>query len=85
MIACPSVPPARPADDPLGQPFDDGGLADAGLADEDGVVLRPPRQDLEDAPDLFVAADHRIQLVLAGELGQVAAVALERLVLPSGF
>ena len=29
-------------DDALGQPFDDGGLAHAGLADEDGVVLGAP-------------------------------------------
>ena len=28
-------------DDPAGKPFDDGGLADAGFADEDGVVLGP--------------------------------------------
>ena len=26
-------------DNPLGQPFGDGGFADAGLADQDGVVL----------------------------------------------
>ena len=45
------------ADDPLGQALDDGGLADAGLADEDRVVLRPPREDLDDPPDLVVAAD----------------------------
>ena len=67
-------------DDPLRQPFDDGGLADAGLADEDRVVLRAARQHLDDAADLFVAADHRIELALAGQLGEVAAVALERLV-----
>ena len=30
------------ADDPLGEALDDGRLADAGLADEDRVVLRPP-------------------------------------------
>ena len=68
------------ADDAAGQAFDDGGLADARLADEDGIVLRPARQHLDDAPDLLVTADHRIELALAGQLGQVAAVALERLV-----
>ena len=55
-------------DDPLGQALDDGGLADAGLADEHGVVLGPPRQHLDDAADLGVAADHRVELALAGRL-----------------
>ena len=31
-------------DDPVGQALGDGGLADAGLADERGVVLRPSRR-----------------------------------------
>ena len=68
------------ANDAAGQPFDDGGLADAGLADEDRVVLRAARQHLDDAADLLVAADDRIELALARELGEVAAVALERLI-----
>ena len=68
------------ADDAAGQPFDDGRLADAGLADEHRVVLRAARQHLDDAADLLVAADDRIELALARELGQVAAVALERLI-----
>ena len=72
------------ADDALRQALDDGGLADAGLADEHRVVLGAARQHLDDAADLLVAADHRIELVLAGERGQVAAVALERLVLALG-
>ena len=68
------------ADDPLRETFDDGGLADAGLADEHGIVLRAARQHLDDAADLLVAADHRIELAAAGELGEVAAVLFERLV-----
>ena len=36
------------ANDALGQPFDDGGLAHARLADQHGVVLGAPRQDLDD-------------------------------------
>ena len=63
------------ADDALRQALDDGGLADAGLADEHRVVLGAARQHLDDAADLLVAADHRIELVLARQLGQVAAVA----------
>ena len=68
------------ADDALRQPFDDGGLADAGLADQHRVVLGAAREHLDDAADLLVAADHRVELALRGELGQVAAVPLEGLV-----
>ena len=67
-------------DDPLGEPLDDRGLPHAGLADQDGVVLRPAREHLDHAPDLLVAADDRVELALLGELGQVAAELLERLV-----
>ena len=66
--------------DPLGQPLDDRRLAHARLADQDGVVLGAPRQHLDHAPDLLVAADHRVELALLGGLGEVAAEALERLV-----
>ena len=71
-------------DDPLREPLDDRGLADAGLADQHGVVLRAPRQHLDHAADLLVAADHRVELACAGQLGEVAPVALERLVLLLG-
>ena len=71
-------------DDPLRQALDDRGLAHAGLADQHGVVLRAPGEDLDDAADLIVAADHRVELALGGGLGQVAAVALERPVLLLG-
>ena len=59
--------------DLLRQPLDDGGLADAGLADEHCVVLRPPAEHLLDALDLDVAADQRIELVLHRRFGEVAA------------
>jgi len=36
--------------DALREPLDDGRLADAGLADQHGVVLRAPREHLDDAP-----------------------------------
>ena len=73
------------ADDALRETFDDGGLADAGLADEHGIVLRAAGQHLNDATDFFVAADDRIELALARKLGEIAAVALERLVLVLGI
>ena len=66
-------------DDHLGEALDDGGLADAGLADQHRVVLRAPGQDLHDPLDLAAAADHRVELVLAGELGEVAAELVEDL------
>ena len=66
------------ADDPLGEALGDRGLADARLADEDRVVLRPPAQDLDDPPDLLVPADDRVELAGAGLGGEVAAVLLER-------
>ena len=66
--------------DALGEALDDRGLADAGLADEHGVVLRAAGEDLHDAAHLVVAADDRVELALAGELGEVAAVLLEGLV-----
>ena len=68
------------AHDALGQTFDDGGLADAGLADEHGIVLGAAGQDLDDAADFFVAADDRVELVLRGRLGQIAAVFFESFV-----
>ncbi len=71
-------------DDAPRQAFGDGGLADAGLTDEDRVVLGAAREHLDDAPDLLVATDDRVELALAGVLGEVAAVLLERLVLLLG-
>ena len=69
-------------DDPLCEALGDCGLADARLADQDRVVLRPAREHLDDAADLLVASDHRIELPGLGGLGQVAAELRERLVGP---
>ena len=66
--------------DALGQALDDGGLTDAGLTDENRVVLGASGQDLHDAADLGVAADDRVEAPLAGGLGEVGAVLLEGLV-----
>ena len=68
------------AHDALRQPFDDGRLADARLTDEHRVVLRAARQHLDHAADFLVAADDRIELALLGQLGEIAAIAGERLV-----
>ena len=60
------------------RPFDDGRLADTRLADQHGVVLRAPAEHLDDSADLVVATDDRIDLAVAGTLGEVLAVLLER-------
>ena len=49
-------------DDAAREPLGDRGLADAGLADEHRVVLRPAAEHLDDAPDLLVAPDDRVEL-----------------------
>ena len=70
--------------DPPGEALDDRRLADARLADQDRVVLRPPGEDLDHAPDLLVAADDGIDLAAPGQVGEVARVALQGLVLVLG-
>ncbi len=70
--------------DALGQPLGDGRLAHARLADEDGVVLGPAAEHLDHATDLVVAPDHRVELAPAGQFGEVASEALQRLVLLLG-
>ena len=59
--------------DALRQAFDDGGLADARLADQHRVVLGAAAEDLHHALEFVVAADQRIEHVIHGGLGQVAA------------
>ena len=65
--------------DARGEALDDGGLADAGLADQHRVVLRAAREDLHHALDLGLAPDDGVELALGGELGQVAAELVEEL------
>ncbi len=48
-------------------------LAHTGFTDENRIVLGSPAQHLDHALDFVVAADHRIEFPLLGELGQVAA------------
>ncbi len=67
------------------QPFGDGRLADARLADQHRVVLRAPREHLNDAADFLIAADHRIELALAGPLDQIDAVFFQCLELSFGI
>src|SRR5205085_12312843 len=68
-------------DDPSREPFDDGSLADARLADEHRIVFRAARQHLNHAANFFIATDDRIELAAPRELREIARVTLERLVL----
>jgi hypothetical protein len=51
--------------DRLGEALDDGGLADAGLADEHRVVLGAAAQHLHHPLGLTVATDDRVELLVA--------------------
>ena len=65
-------------DDSLGEALDDRGLAHAGLADQDGVVLGPAREHLDHTADLLVAADDGVELLRLGFGGEVAPELVER-------
>ena len=67
-------------DDPLGQSLDDRRLADARFPDQDGVVLRPPGEDLHDPPDLLVPADDGIEGTVPGQFVEIAGIPFQRLV-----
>ena len=65
--------------DALSQALDDRCLPHARLTDEDGIVLRTSCQDLNDPSDLRVTADHRIDLALTGQCGEIDAVLVQSL------
>ena len=53
------------------QSLDDGGLADPGIADEDGVVLAAPAEHVHGALELALAADERVDAAGGRLLDQV--------------
>ena len=63
----------------LCQAFHDGGLTDAGLTNQNGVVLGSAGKHLHDAANLRVTADNRVELACAGNSGQVGTVLFESL------
>ena len=73
-----------PLRDALGESLRDRRLAHAGFADQDRVVLRAPRQHLDDAANLFLTADDRVQLPLPGEGREIPSVFLDGLKLRLG-
>ena len=62
----------------LRQALDDGGLAHAGLTQQNRVVLLPAAQHLDHALDFVHAPDHWVELVLAGHLGQITTEGIQR-------
>ena len=67
----------RAVDDLVGEPFGDRRLADAGLADQQRIVLLPSAQHLDRALHLGLAADQRIDLAILRLLVEVDAVSIE--------
>ena len=67
--------------DALRKSLGDSRLADAGFTDEAGVILLAAVEDLDNALKLLLAADHRIELTLAGAGGEVDAVIIKELAL----
>ena len=67
-------------DDPHCEPLGNRRLTHTGLTDQDGVVLRAPRQNLHRPAYLFVAADDRVDLAVPRGFGQIAGVPLKRIV-----
>jgi hypothetical protein len=62
----------------LGYSFDDGGLADTGVPNQDGIVFGPPGQYLDGRLYLVLAPDNRIEFAFLGHLGEVAAELIHR-------
>ncbi len=65
--------------DRLGEAFDDRGLADAGVTEEQRIVLPAPREDVDDALELGLAADQRIDLAGGCARDELGCVGLERI------
>ena len=66
-----------PVDHPLGKALHDRRFADAGLAEEHGIVFGAAAEDLDRPLDFFFTADHGVELALPGQFGEVAAEAVE--------
>src|SRR5262249_28827797 len=59
-------------------------LADAGVADEDRIVLAPAAEDLQRALQLGGAADERVEQAIARAICQVQRVRAERIARRAG-
>ena len=70
--------------DPQREALDHGRLSHPRLAGEDGVVLPPAHQDVDDLPDLLVAAGDGIDVARARPRREVGGEAPKRLLLAHG-
>src|ERR1017187_5567894 len=70
--------------DAQGKAFDDGGLADAGLTGEDGIVLAAAHEDVDDLADFAVAAEDGIDFAGAGVGGAIYGELVELALLAVG-
>ena len=68
----------------MGESLDHCGLAHPGLAGQDGVVLPPAHQDVDDLPNLLVAPHDRIHLAISRTLSQVHRVLAKSFLLAHG-
>ena len=80
----PVAPRAGRGAQPLGDPLDDGGLADAGLAHQQRVVGAPLAEDVDGLLDLALAADQRVELAGARRARSGSARAARARGSPSG-
>ena len=62
------------------QPFRNRCLANAGLADQHGIVLCPACEDLDCPANFLVAADNGVKFAVARRLRQVSGELLERII-----
>jgi hypothetical protein len=60
--------------DALGEALDDRSLADAGFADEHGIIFGAAGKHLDNATDFFIASNDGVELAPASLLSQVAGV-----------
>ena len=65
-------------DHALRETLGDCRLADARFADKGRIIFGAPREYLDDALDFAVAPDHRVELVVARELREVAPIGIQR-------
>src|SRR5215467_6835470 len=63
------------------QTFNNRRFSDARFSNQYRIVFCTPRKDLDHTPNFLIASNNRIELSLSRKIGQVARVALERLVL----
>jgi len=71
--------------DAPGQALGNRGLADAGFADQQGVVFTAPAQGLNHPLDFRIAADQRIDLAFGSRLVEVLRELVERTFLLLAF